>query len=311
MSDYTYGFGGLADGHDVPERFALKTLTYLPAMPAAKRAVDSAGARRKGVLLLGPGGAGKSAASRAARDWYNGIQRKKAEKDSNYRRQRLVTVFSGRGSGYWDTAVKLARQLDRRYTEKVRGRKKDQNEVRRDLIEMALNTGTTLLVVDDAEKSSEEELLFFRDVMAESEEMDLSRRGGDNGQSAAGVGIVLVGHPDLIGRSPVKGELGRRWSQRIDVRQIRPEECGGIYRDWLPGLTPYIRRLGEESWTNYVSSLLRPLKGTLSVGFLETHTRLYVLKYARHHRDIPEVGGIDFDEHLFEKAFHEAWVVAE
>lgn len=302
MNEVTYRFGGLEDGHDLPEQLALPTLQWVPAMSDAKRALDSAAAYRHGVLLLGPKGSGKSVGLRAGVGWFTSVQRQRAQSDSNYRQQHVVHVFADRDATYWDTAVNLMKKLNPRYSEKVCARKKDQNEIRKDVIETALTTHRTLIVVDDCEKASEGSLQFYRDLLAQAEEIDLGRQGGGDHQRAGGIGIVLSGTADIIGRPAIRAELNHRWSQRIQVPQIEHEECARVYQDWLPGLSAHIERVGKAAWKNEVISLLLPVRNRLSLRMLGIHTRLYVLLHARSHGSVRTLEDIAYSEPLFRKA---------
>jgi hypothetical protein len=258
------------------------------------------------VLLLGPKGSGKSYAVRHALEWFTNIQREKFERENNYRKLRHLKYLADRDTTYWDSAANLAKRLNPRFSGKVGTRKKDKNEVRRELIETALTSNHVLTVFDECENCSPESLLFPRDLLSQSTEIALDRLGEGTDQSAQGLGVVLVGTPDIENVPAVREELGHRWSEVIRVRQITPEECPDLYEAWLPGFQEHIHEMGRQAWKNYISSLMRTAGNGLCLRLVKNHVHGYILDYTRKNAGTAALPHVKLDGGLFEHCWNKA-----
>jgi hypothetical protein len=308
MENFTFRLGGLADEQHVAEELELPLIKNLGAVTACKKALDRAATTRRAVTVLGPKGMGKTIGLRLACDFFASLERAMQERDSSYRLRRVLRLRAARGASYREMAVHLAKQLNPAFSDRVRGRKKEQNEIRTEILGLCLKQQYAVIAIDEGEVYSDESLLLLRDLMADSEDEDPARFRSPDTTAAAGVGIVIVGTDDkFLDRLSVTGEAGERWSLVIRVATLKPAAVRNVYAAWFPGFAEYIATVGEPTWEAYLSSLIAR-GGDVSFRQLENHARAYVHYLARTSEGCTNPRELPFNRHLFELAAEEsAW----
>jgi hypothetical protein len=282
---------------------SLPILPHLGAIAEARLALDLAGTTRRGVVMCGPKGAGKGAALSLALRWWDDRERER-EGNPAYQRHRVLRIGSLRGATYKETAVYIAKRIDKQYEARVRGAKKQDNDVRDDAVQMALNKRYVVILFDEGELLSAASLNLLRDLMAKAEDDD-AERVSEDGVVARGLGIVLWGDESLETKVGLSDEANERWVRRIKIRLLEPDEVVEVYDAWFPGFAPEIAKMGRNMWVNYVTSLV--CRGrTVSFRLIENHARAYVLFMQRSRGLAPVAATMPFDVDVFQQTFQEA-----
>jgi hypothetical protein len=302
METFSITLGGMDPSQHVAEDLGLPIIPDVGAVVRCREALDAAAATRRGLLVVGPKGVGKGIGVSLATQWFADVEKAKASLDDSYVRRKVLRIRDVRDATYRETAVNVARQLSKRYQDRVRGRKKDPNEIRADVVNLCLARNYVALVLDEAERCSDATLLFVRDVMADAEEVASDRIEGDQSH-AAGVGVVIVGDPsveDAIGRT---NEGGERWARRLEVPPLAPQQVVHVYSVWFPGFATHVQAVGDEAWETYLSSLI--CRGPVSFRLLENHARTFVLYMTRSKASVSSREDVPFDRALFELSWEQ------
>lgn len=301
MDGITYTFGGLDPSGSFSENLRLPILRDLGAITLARQAFDTVAATRKGIVLQGIKGSGKSLAIREAASWFSQTEKKKRKADNAYRIRTVAVLETIRDANYRETGVQVATALAGYYRDRVHNRKKDANEVRADVVQILLTQRVALLSVDEGERCSDATLRFLRDLMADTQAADSNAYAEEGWAGAGGVGIVLVGTESIGKRVAKTNEAGQRWTNIIQVPPLSLDDSVRVYAEWLPGLRDHAKSIGAKEWKNYIGSLI--CRGTpISFRIIENHVRGYVHLYTRMHDGITEREQIAFDRPLFEMA---------
>jgi hypothetical protein len=287
------------------EELALPIIDALGAVGACRRAIDLAAASRRGVLVVGSKGCGKTIGLARAREFFSDLERERRALDSSYaiRRTELFSLISP--TDYRGTAVMVAKKISPTYSDRVRGRKKDVNEIRIEVAQLCIKQRIAVLLVDEADHCSPETIGFFRDLMAQGESADDSRFAGNGGTRAAGVGVVLVGTDDLEKTVIASSEAGHRWATALEVGMLDVEQVKRVYSEWFPRFAEHVSAVGDLAWTNYLASVV--CRGQpVSLRTLENHTRIYVHGCLRGDRSLYGIRDVPFRKQLFESTATEA-----
>jgi hypothetical protein len=302
---FSMNLGGLDPAQHVAEDLALPILPSLGAVTLCKLALDTAATLRRGVMVVGPKGVGKTVGLHLAYEWFAALEREKRQLDNAHRPRRVLRVHGLRNTSYRDTALLLARKLSKTYDDRVRGRKKEPNEVRADFLQLCLKQNYAVLILDEAENCSDAALLLLRDLMADAEEEDPTRYRMAGATTAAGLGIVVAGDRPIEERLGLTNEASERWVNVIRVDLLTPEDVIGVYSTWFPGFTPHIESIGPDVWANYLSSVV--CRGQhVSFRLLENHARMYVHYTARSNAEVRALHDVAFDADLFQFTLEQA-----
>lgn len=294
--------GNLAPSHHLAEDIALPIREDLGAVPRMTKAVDVAAVHRKGCLLTGPKGCGKGVAVDWVVEWFKGAEKAKRVEDNTYRRRKILKVGDEiRDTDYRNTAVLLCKRLDPSYRDRKRGAKKETNEIRQDFVQLCLKRNYAVILLDEAERCSDETLLFFRDFITDAEKADKARSRVAGAKTAAGVGVVLVGVPNVEHRVALTEEAGERWVSSFSVNSLGLGDVLDVLDTWFPGFDDHIRRVGSEAWQNYVASAFFRGDG-VSFRLLENAARTYAHYIARSRPEILDRDQMPFVEPVFESA---------
>ena len=297
--------GGLDPSHSLAEDLGLPILPDLGAVARMRQAVDAAAVHRKGVVLTGPKGCGKGTAIDWVLTWFRETEKAKHDEDGTYRRRRVLRVGKElRDSTYREIGVALAKTLDPRYSDRVRGVKKDLNQIRLDFVQLCLKRNYAVIIADEGERCSNDAFLFLRDLITDAEEEDKARGRMDGSKTAAGVGVVLVGVESVEDRIMATDEAGERWVTSFRVGGLSPDEVVRVMGEWFPGFEGHIRRTGTDAWKSYLTSGL--FRGTqVSFRLLENLARTYVHHIARTRPEVDARERIPFHVEAFERALAE------
>lgn len=283
--------------HDI----GLPILPRLGAYAEAKMAIEHAITSRRGALLCGPKGTGKTVGVLLALAWLADRERDREEADPTYRRPHVLELTSLRNADYRTTALAVATALDEDYEPKVGHAKKGGNEIRDDVAHMCLAKRFGLIVCDEAEVLSVESLNFFRDVMSVAEKASTDRIK-DGEIKAAGVGVLLVGDLTTESRVAATSEAEQRWARSTRVSPLTPEQVVEVYAAWFPGFASQIATMGDTMWVNFLETLVCRDE-SVPLRLLENHARSYVMTYRRVHGAHIPLQDVQLDAELFRRAF--------
>jgi type II secretory pathway predicted ATPase ExeA len=221
------------------------------SMVLARLSIDHALTLRTGVALVGGKGTGKTTAAIHAQHWHRERERITEQADGGFTIRRVARAPSLRRLTYRQTGIALAKNIDESYTDRVRGRRKEDADICTDVVELCSAKGYALIIVDEAEYASAETLAFLRDVITNAREAAL--RSGST--KAAGVGMLLIGETRLLKNLRSSEEAGYRWSVVKQVPPVSVEEVSSLLEAWFPAFQTHIDAVGRESWTKRLSSM--------------------------------------------------------
>ncbi len=152
------------------------------------------------------------------------------------------------------------------------------------------------IVVDEAEALTDEAVTVLRDIISKSEAMS-TRRYVNGRYQPAGVGVVLLGTPELGVRLSASDEAGRRWLQVKQVNMLAPATAARVYRRFLPAFEQEARRRGDEEWVRFIHDHVCPKR--IPVSSIENHVRMYVRRLTNHDPSIDAIEKVPFLEDVF------------
>lgn len=290
-----------ADAH-AAEELELPFLDGVAAGPAITEALDLAAAQRRGVAVLGPKGIGKSDALVAAIEAWDEAEDAKQELDASYRRRRILLVRAPRSpsapGGASRSTKANARLLSYRAVlltilgallgvepdDRVRSRRKTDQELLTDVVEAARVQDVAVLAIEEAERLAPDGFTALRDVMADAEATAPGRRvasgaSGERALRAGGVGVVLVGTPDVRPTLEASGEAGERWAAVVTITGLRPADVPDVLLCFFPTFATAERAMdargGRGAWRAKVIELVAAQQPWVSLRHLENVARSY------------------------------------
>lgn len=300
MSPRSLSLGGLDEATHLIEGLRLPIIENLEVRRWMDDALLQATAERKGVVVVGKKGTGKTIAVQKAVHAFEDAERTKEEEDAKYRRQRVVVVQSPRAKGRTDVIGVLWKAVTG--TDMVRhrrGRRKPDDDLLQELVHQLLGQNITALVLDEAENLSPAALEVLRDVISRAESTSEGRLSRDGTEyAAAGVGVVLVGTPRLTPRLSESEEAGHRWVRFRSVDTLKPEQAADIYRRYLPAFDERAEQVGEDAWQEMIRVQVC-VGHRVPIRTIENHVRAYVRRMALDDPEISSVEEIPYDEEVF------------
>jgi hypothetical protein len=260
--------------------------------------LDQAIAERKGIVVVGAKGSGKTVALASAIEEVRKLEQATADEEQRPE-QRILEVQSPRAEtrravigAIWQDVFGM-QQLQR-----ARNRTKSDDVLLEELVEQLIQQNVAVLVFDEAECLSDEGVLVVRDIISRAERLGRDRRYVEGTYRPFGVGVVLVGTDELHAALKASGELGQRWVRIVEVGLLEPDQVARVYRDFLPGFRAYAESVGEAAWRDFVR--LRVCMGApMPIRLIENHVRGYVRRIAAAEPDIASIDDVPFDEQLF------------
>jgi type II secretory pathway predicted ATPase ExeA len=303
MSEIVLRLGDLDPSQHAVEELELPVLTDTKSVAECKKAVDSAAAWRSGVVVMGPKGAGKTVGLEQAEIWFCDLERKKQALDAAYRPRRVLRVTTLREMDYRASAVHLAETLSPRYSDRYRGRKKTDADVKKDLVTNLVKLNYAVLIVDELERGTDDTLVLLRDLITDCNAEAPERYTSSNAKKSAGLGVVIAGTPEE--RLVRMEEAGERWSAQYLVPQVDHVLATRVYLTWFPGFQAHVEAVGSEYWSNYLRTLLWQAQPP-SFRLIENHAKAYAWLTLRSARAPTHASDIHFNRDVFEKALNDA-----
>jgi hypothetical protein len=279
---------------DAPTSLRLPTLPTVGGIARVKDALDTAITLRKGVPVIGDKGSGKSYALRRALRAFRRAEARRLERDYKYKLRRVVAVRTIRSKSYRDAVAVITKAVTgAQLAEREYGRRTPDDDLCSELITTCVKQRVVAVVIREAEFLSTAALSVLRDLVGgaedESQEENDDEQGdngdqGDDGEIADGVGVVLVGAPQLANALTKSTENGRRWIAPVTIPRVTATAVPAIYTEWFPGIREHADRIGEGAWANLITQHVTHGR-SITVGELATHAQLYFRRMVRKHKE--------------------------
>jgi type II secretory pathway predicted ATPase ExeA len=294
-----------APGRPTPLLADALTFPVLAELDTATRLFDSlraAARRRKGVIVTCPQGGGKTVGLAEAIEMFNEAEQVEAERTERPRRG-IATINTLRESSLTQIVTAIYSEvfgLELAVTS--RGKRKSYEDLRAELIQHLMNEHIAVLVIDEAETLPPEALLVLRDIMsvAEATAKDRFRREGTRRRyRPTGVGVLLVGTPELRNVIRDHREAGQRWVRMDTIDLIEAAEVPAIYRRMYPACDAYAKSVGDAVWTRFISRAVTPMKQALPIRFIENHLTDFHTRLVNCQPAATRIDALAFDAELF------------
>lgn len=295
--------GGLRPEVQAAETLELPYLDGLETGAVLRDVLDAVAATRRGGGVFGPKGSGKSAELAVQVEHFHEAEAAREDADAAYRPRRVVVLQAPRGQdgpagsargragrgaaplvGYRAVLLAMLREIiGAEPSDRVRARRKENHELLRDAAEETRGANVAVVAVEEAERLAPDGLTALRDFMAEAEARDPGRQARGPGDArafrAGGVGVLLVGTPDV--RSWVEGtpDAGERWSHCESVAGLPAASVPDVFRHFFPAFADAERLadagVGEGAWRAGIIAIVAAGRPTVSLRMIENHARNY------------------------------------
>lgn len=297
MTPRTLRLGGLHPSTFLVEDFRLP-VEETAAVSMVRDAVDQAASERKAVAVVSDKGTGKSISLVQAEQAFREAEHAKCEADGGYNPRRFVTLQSPRSTKEEEVYSVIWRAVvGTRAPRRRRGVKVPVEDLQDQLVEYIHAGNVAVLALDEAEKLSDVGLTAVRDIMSASESTS-KRRFGDGGYAAAGVGVVLLGAPELEPRLQDWDEFGHRLVRIVRLESLDTEEVAALYTRFLPGIARHVEEIGDPTWVDWVRQEVTRGKA-FPIRAVENHVRNFVRRMAEQEPEVEAVEDIPFVEDIF------------
>jgi|GEM_PF-5157205 len=262
-------------GAHLAETLALPLVEPLSLDGRMTDLLDHVAATRRGAVLVGPKGCGKSLALGRAVALFERQEALHERRNDGYARRLLLRLPSLTARRYTDALEVLCRQVIRlAFHARIRGGRKQDDDLRRELLLACRDQRVVALLIDEADRLSADGLALLRDLMAEAEDHEAEATTPDGGRLATGLGILLVGTPSLRARVATTDEAAQRWSRMCEVDRLTVDQAAEALLTWFPAWRPAVERIGAKAFTTLLADHLAD--GTaVTWRTLENHARLY------------------------------------
>lgn len=245
----TVSFRGGAAAERVPAMFSLPILDDEEGFEAIGDIIDALDQvvdERKGVVVVGDKGNGKTFGVQAAVTQFRTNERREKHGDGRTVTRTVHRIHSPRDTDRLGTIKAIHKAVTASdLVTRERGQTIETEQLFEELVHMLLNGGVSALVFDEAENLSPEALVLLRDIMSFAEAASPARVAGSR-YTAAGVGILLVGTMELRYSIDESVELGERWVRVHEITPPTPDRLAGLYRLFMPCLAAESERLSQE-----------------------------------------------------------------
>lgn len=294
--------GGLDPETRFLEELRLPYDTRLPAVQYFRDALQKAIAERKGEILIGEKGTGRTMARQYVIKEFEAGEKEKHAADAAYRLKLVRAIECPRSRDELDVLDQIWKAVNGMPMPRRNGKHaRSYEDLRDQLLESILSLNVVALVVDEAEFLSEEGLGVLRDLVSMAESR-ASGRNSEVGYCAAGLGVVLLGTPELSARLAAHAELSHRWTRILQVPPVPNADLHDLYLSFLPSAADWAVA-DMPSWKVLISQRL--WRGAdVPVRLVENHVREYIrFQYnglaARGKAEGLTLATIPFDESLF------------
>lgn len=301
----------LTVGTHAPASFLMESLTLpvlddLEAVPFVYDCLVHAVVKRKGVVVAGVKGTGKSMAVAEAVDKFNDEERETQRQDASYIRRELLVVENLRVETARDVYRELYVAADgREMAERAHGKRKSDAAMRRELVALLVQHHVAAVVIDEAECLGDGALLGLRDIMSVSETRATGRRVRSKDgtrYAAAGVGVLLSGTPPVAWAVRKSDEAGRRWVRIQEVGVVPAAEVARTYRRLYEPFERHAKKIGDAKWAALVAKVVGKDKA-LPISLIENHVQDYHLRAVASTPGVRRVKDVPFVEPIFTYAF--------
>lgn len=274
----------LIERFSIPELEPLVPSLTMPAL--AREAIDEAVTHRHGVLLVAPKGAGKSHAIDAALAQFERDEDYMCEQmPETYHRRNVIKVLGMTARTPREVYLHLLGRTSPGFRDRQYGSRKSDDQLRTELLKSLQHKNFCLLVFDEGEYLVPASLDALRKLLAESTLHDPSRRvtGEDGGTAymAGGVGIVLVGTPEMERVVHASTEAGNRWARAIRGQLLDDEHVAHVYRAIFPGMRASPDVADFERWRAFIQGHVT-IGARWSLHQIEAHARRYYRFVVQH-----------------------------
>ncbi|WP_439643988.1 ATP-binding protein [Gemmatimonas sp.] len=274
-------FDGAPD--DLAEHLALPLVDGLDLDGRVRNALDHAVTTRRGAVVIGAKGCGKSVALARAVAWLEHQEYQREQRNDAYARRAVHYVPSFAARRYHEGLTVLCRQiLGVSFHPSVRGGRKQEDDLRTELLLACRDQNIVALVIDEGERVAPEGLRLLRDLMAEAEWHGAHGAAVAGAKRAVGLGVLLVGTPTLRAPIMATNEAAQRWSLLIDVDRLFVHEATDILLAWFPAWRAGVAR---DALSGLIERWLVEAGG-VPWRTLENVARLYFRYVQRNHRAV-------------------------
>jgi type II secretory pathway predicted ATPase ExeA len=290
--------GGLSSDAYMEYDVALPVQEDTQSMKWISDTLDQAVAERRGVVVYGPKGTGKSVALERVVDEFENGERAAEQQDARRSRRTVVVVEATASTTEVDVISRIHKAFTgNRLQRHERGRRLEEDELMDRLVALLLQSNVAALAVDEAERLSDTGLRVLRDLMSLAERRDKERRSGGE-LRAAGVGVLLVGTGSLAERVRATDEAGERWVRLKAIPPLDAAEVADMYLAFLPGLQAHVDEVGTDEWAEYVRIHVSQSQH-VSFRRIENHVRNYIRRMRRNDETITDRTEVGWDEGIF------------
>lgn len=292
---------------DPVARFSIPRLSGLSGIQVVRRALDQAKDHKSGVVVVAPLGFGKSEGAHAARARHADEQRELTKQNARHRRTRVRYINLQTARTERQLLISILQDAVPGQVVRERlpgGRRKDERDLRKEVYRVYRAQGVVTLIIDDAQRLTDAGLQVARDLIAEKEEdphRSVAGRQGGAETPAVGIGVLLIGTPELEARLVKTGEThgAGRWSFVNQVDPLTDIQLPNIYQAIFPAFRDHISSIGRGAWNEFVLQHVA-LGRSLPIRTVTTHAREYfAVTYDRTRGAVSERERTPFDRVLF------------
>jgi type II secretory pathway predicted ATPase ExeA len=307
MSEFIEVGGFDDDAQHRAEQLKLPAIPTLTVTARMRDAIDTAVATRRGVAIVGPKGAGKTAALTTILAEFRARENAKWNSDRKYLRQVILRVRGLRAKTYRDGIIALFKAMTgSTLNTAARGRRKTDDELLDELVFSLMQRNIVVVAMDEVEFVSSAMFELLRDIMSESADRDPRTVDAvSDGYAAVGIAVALIGTPAITPRLIRLAELKERWARTVAVAYVDASAIAGTFVFWFPSFGKHVGTIGEKAWESFFHT--KVTKGRqASLRHLDTVARFYFRRMTRKSDAHFRRETVPFSEQQFLLAWQEA-----
>jgi len=293
--------GAVAGALELTERIRLPILEDLGVIAWVTDVLDFVVAHRKGGLIIGEKGSGKTFAARRALRSFAEAEQMYEKHGDEYRHREVLFVPQIRGSKPRDVICALYKAATGAGPSPRAGSYyKTDDDLLDETIRAYEARNAVAVVIDEGEQLSREALGVLESFMSRSETMS-DDRYEEGTYVPAGIGVVLLGTGRLRELAASSPEWGRRWVRMQEVGLVEADQVPGVYLRFLPGFEEHVDEIGEAAWDTFIEDAITHGEDQ-PLSFIENHVRTYVRRMRMAEPDLEDLGDVPFHEEIFDHA---------
>jgi len=293
--------GAVAGALELTERIRLPILEDLGVVAWVSDVLDFVVAHRKGGLVIGEKGSGKTFAARRALRSFAEAEKMYEAAGDEYRHREVLFVPQIRGPKARDAICALYKAAAGTGPSPRAGSYyKTDDDLLDETIRAYEARNVVAVVVDEGEQLSRPALEVLESLMSRSETMS-DDRYEESAYAPAGIGVLLLGTGRLRELAAGSPEWGRRWVRMQEVGLVDAEKVPEVYLRFLPGLQEHVDEIGEDAWRAFIETELTHGED-LPLSFIENHVRTYVRRMRIAEPGLEDLEDVPFREEVFEHA---------